>query len=77
MLFGKPIIANDVPFHREILQEGGIYFKSEDDLAERIQKQVPISCNWNSQFSRLSILRDGLRTLKLLSKKLLTNLRRG
>jgi len=39
--------------------------------------EAPISCNWNSQFPRLSILQDDLRTLKLLSKKLLTNLRRG
>lgn len=36
MLFQKPIIAHDVTFHREILQEGGIYFKSEDGLAECI-----------------------------------------
>ena len=26
MLFGKPILAHDVPFHREVLQGGGIYF---------------------------------------------------
>ena len=39
--------------------------------------EVPISCNWNSEFSRLSIIQDGLRTLNLLSKKLLTNLRKG
>jgi glycosyltransferase involved in cell wall biosynthesis len=32
--------------------------------------EVPISCNWDSQLSRLSILRDGLKTLKLLSLKL-------
>ena len=36
MLFKKPILAHDVPFHREILQEGGIYFKSENELAECI-----------------------------------------
>jgi len=33
--------------------------------------EAPISCNWNSSFSRLSILRDGLRTLKLLVRKLI------
>ena len=33
--------------------------------------EVPISCNWNSQISRLSILKDGLRTLKLLAGKLI------
>jgi len=36
MLFGRPIIAYDVPFHREVLQGGGIYFKAEDDLAKCI-----------------------------------------
>ncbi|GAI11360.1 unnamed protein product [marine sediment metagenome] len=37
MLFKKPIIAYDVPFHREVLQGGGIYFKDEDDLAKCIK----------------------------------------
>jgi len=32
--------------------------------------EVPISCNWNSETSRLSIVRDGLMTLKLLARKL-------
>ncbi len=36
MVFGRPILAYDVPFHREVLQEGGIYFSSGDELAERI-----------------------------------------
>ena len=34
MLFGRPILAHDVPFHTEVLQGGGIYFKDEDDLAK-------------------------------------------
>lgn len=34
MLFGRPILAHDVPFHTEVLQGGGIYFGDEDDLAE-------------------------------------------
>ena len=38
MLFGKPILAYDVPFHREVLQGGGIYFKDEDELAECIER---------------------------------------
>ena len=33
--------------------------------------EVPISCNWNSKISRLSIVRDGLETLKLLVGKLI------
>jgi glycosyltransferase involved in cell wall biosynthesis len=38
-------------------------------------KDVPISCNWSGEFSRLSILRDGLKTLKLLTGKLLSDAR--
>jgi len=38
--------------------------------------EVPISCNWNSETSRLSIVRDGLETLKLLAGKLLGDIRR-
>jgi len=36
MLFGRPIIAYDVPFHREVLEGGGIYFRDEEDLAKSI-----------------------------------------
>ena len=32
--------------------------------------EVPISCNWNSETSRLSIVQDGLKTLELLARKL-------
>lgn len=32
--------------------------------------EVPIACNWDSSSSRLSILRDGLKTLRLLLGKL-------
>jgi glycosyltransferase involved in cell wall biosynthesis len=38
MLFGRPIIAYDVPFHREVLQGGGIYFRDEQELAECLAK---------------------------------------
>ena len=38
--------------------------------------EVPISCNWNSQVSRLSIARDGLGTLRLLARKLMGDIRR-
>ncbi|MGB8707160.1 MAG: DUF1972 domain-containing protein [Dehalococcoidia bacterium] len=37
MLFQKPIIAYDVPFSREVLQGGGIYFRDEDGLASTIE----------------------------------------
>lgn len=33
--------------------------------------EAPISCNWNKELSRLSILRDSLRTLKLLAGRLI------
>jgi len=36
MPFRRPILSYDVPFHREVLQGGGIYFKDADDLAKCI-----------------------------------------
>jgi glycosyltransferase involved in cell wall biosynthesis len=33
--------------------------------------EVPISCDWDSRFSHLSVLRDGLKTVKLLARKVL------
>jgi glycosyltransferase involved in cell wall biosynthesis len=38
MLFGKPIIVYDVSFHREVLKDGGLYFKDEDDLVRCIER---------------------------------------
>ncbi|MCP4610421.1 MAG: glycosyltransferase family 1 protein [Planctomycetes bacterium] len=38
MLFKPPILAYDVPFHREVLQDGGIYFNNVEELAVCIQK---------------------------------------
>jgi len=37
MLFRRPILAYDVPFNREVLQEGGIYFKDAEDLARKME----------------------------------------
>ncbi len=37
---------------------------------------APISCNWDSKVSRLSIVRDGLKTIRLLSSKLITDMGR-
>lgn len=37
--------------------------------------EAPISCNWNSKVSHLSILGDGLKTLKLLTEKLVGNIK--
>ncbi len=38
ILFDRPIIIHDVPFSREILWDGGIYFKNEASLAECIKR---------------------------------------
>jgi len=35
--------------------------------------EVPIGCNWNSEVSNLSILRDSSKTLKLLAQKLVND----
>lgn len=35
--FDKPVVAYDVPFHREILRDKGIYFKTREELAEIFQ----------------------------------------
>ncbi|WP_087036123.1 DUF1972 domain-containing protein [Thermococcus litoralis] len=37
MLFKRPILAYDVPFNKEVLQEGGIYFKDADDLSNKMR----------------------------------------
>jgi len=36
--FDRPIIARDVPFHREILLDKGIYFRTSGELAEIMKK---------------------------------------
>ena len=38
MLIPKPIMAYDVSFSKEVLQDGGIYFLNEDDLSKVIAK---------------------------------------
>ena len=40
----------------------------------QIIHNVPIRCNWSCKISRLSIIRDGFRTLKLLSGKLIADM---
>ncbi len=62
------------------LKSGGFQVEVEM-IYEAVKKElriteVPISCNWNSQNSHLSIIRDGLRTVKLLSAKLYDDIRR-
>jgi len=36
--FNKPIIAYDMPFHREVLRDRGIYFRSREELKEIIEE---------------------------------------
>ena len=37
MAFGNCVIAKDVPEHREVLEDAGIYFNSHIDLSEKMQ----------------------------------------
>lgn len=57
------LVSDEFQIETEMLYEAA---RNKLTMAE-----VPISCNWDSRFSRLSIVQDGLRTLKLLLKKLL------
>jgi len=47
--FDRPILAYDVPFHREILREKGIYFKTAKELAQKIEEidNKDISIQWS------------------------------
>ncbi|MBL4845056.1 MAG: glycosyltransferase [Planctomycetes bacterium] len=38
MTFGGPIVANDVPEHREALGEGGLYYSGRDELSAAIAR---------------------------------------
>ena len=38
MTFMKPIIAYEVPFNREVLQDGGIFIRDADDLEQNISR---------------------------------------
>ena len=72
--FNKPIIAYDVPFHREILKNKAIYFRTKEELASILQRleengphvkgyEVPRLFTWNYVAKRysgifLSLLRE-------------------
>lgn len=61
------LVSNEFQIETEMIYEAA---KHKLTMAE-----VPISCNWDSKSSRLSIIEDGLRTSKLLLQKLWSNLR--
>lgn len=63
--FNKPIIAYDVPFHREILKNKAIYFRTKEELASILQRleengshvkgyEVPRLFTWNYVAKRYS-----------------------
>ncbi|MCL0034862.1 glycosyltransferase family 2 protein [Dehalococcoidia bacterium] len=57
------LISNGFEIETEMIYEAA---KNKLTIAD-----APITCNWNSHISRLSILRDGSKTLKLLAQKLI------
>ena len=61
------LVSNEFQIETEMIYEAA---KNKLTMAE-----VPISCNWDSKSSRLSIIEDGLKTSKLLLNKLWSNLR--
>jgi len=61
------LVSDEFQIETEMIYEAA---KNKLTMAE-----VPISCNWSTKSSRLSIIEDGLRTSKLLLNKLWGNLR--
>jgi len=47
--YNRPILAYDVPFHREILREKGIYFKTTEELRQKIEEidNKEVTIQWN------------------------------
>jgi glycosyltransferase involved in cell wall biosynthesis len=47
--YNRPILAYDVPFHREILREKGIYFKTAEELRQKIEEleNKEVTIQWN------------------------------
>jgi len=63
----------------KLVSEG---FQIETEMLYELRKhrvlltEVPISCKWNGHYSSLSITRDGFKTIKLLTKKLASDLKK-
>jgi glycosyltransferase involved in cell wall biosynthesis len=47
--YNRPILAYDVPFHREILREKGIFFKTTEELKQKIEEidNKEVTIQWN------------------------------
>jgi glycosyltransferase involved in cell wall biosynthesis len=47
--YNRPILTYDVPFHREILREKGIYFKTTEELRQKIEEidNKDVTIQWN------------------------------
>ena len=67
-----------VAWHKSVLLSNGFEIETEMIYEAARNKltivEVPIKCNWDSRFSRLSITRDGLKTIKLMIRKLISDI---
>ena len=56
MLYNRPIMAYDVPFHREILREKGYYFKTMCELAKLIEsmESSAVKCDYTDNLTVFS-----------------------
>ena len=74
---GFKVISKDKWNKLDLVSEG---FEIESEIIYESAKNrldihnAPISCNWSCKISRLSIIRDGFGTLKLLSGKLIADI---
>jgi glycosyltransferase involved in cell wall biosynthesis len=54
------ICAHDNPFNRSVLEEGGAYFSSSDDVVRLIDNKNPDDCMWKE---RIESNREKLKTI--------------
>ena len=73
--FNKPIIVYDVPFHREILKDKAIYFKTKEELTKiiedlekqnviRVDKEIPQIFAWEWVTDRYRKIFESLALLR-------------
>ena len=74
---GFKAISKDKWHELDLISQG---FEIETEIIYESAKKrlviqnAPVSCNWDCRISRLSIIRDGFRTLKLLSGKFIADI---